>query len=213
MTRSIKAGAFLVAPLVLASTMFGGVASAATDNIIELDIATVCTDVDSRQAIYAFHNKNDFEVLVDWENLTTGSIGTFVVPANSFDGYNEGTVGYATDYEPTDPNNTTVFDIEGSTSPRSQNARVGVACTPEQLPAADEDEGDNETPVVTTPTDEGGRGAGDGATTAPAATPAATTSRPTLADTGAEQIVPLAVAALFATAILGTTLAVRKNVL
>lgn len=114
--------------------------------------------------------------------------------------------------------------LKALTSPNTTNARVGVACTPEQLPADEEVEDENDgTPVDT---DEGGRGGEDAevVVTTPAtkttnggkgadvatATPAAST---TLADTGAEQIVPMAAAAMIAVAMLGTTLAVRKNVL
>lgn len=231
MSRNVKRGALFVAPIVIASSLFAGSVSATQQRqVIQMQLDTICVDVTSHQAIYSLQNKNNFAISVDWKNLETGKSGTFNVPAYSFHGdvdpvNNPGlTPGYAADYDVKYANNTTQFTGEGWTSPNVTNARAGVACTPSQLPVTSNGGGTTTPPVVTpvtpvtpvtaspaTAAAEEVAGKGAEAATVVAATP--TSSSATLADTGAQQIIPLALAALVAVAVLGTTVAVRKNVL
>jgi hypothetical protein len=150
---------------------------------------------------------------------------------------------FATYYDASDPNNTTSFTADGWSSPTVSNAQVSVQCdtaTLASLPMNGAGSGSTGGGSGSLGAGSGSTGAGSGSTgttagsgsTGPTntsvgkgggatgtitvapvvATPPAVTV-PVLADTGASVVLPYSIAMLLTVATLGTSLAVRKNLI
>jgi hypothetical protein len=234
MKRTNIQGALLIAPIILASSLFTSVAHADPGQITALQLDAICSNASTNQGVFQAQNKNDFPIEIDFTSAATGQSGSYISPANSFD-------YFATYYDgnPLD-NNQTLFTAEGWTSPVYTNVHTDLQCSSDilaSLPTAGTtttttttgsstgsggtttSTGSGTSTTTTAPsTSTGGTGGGiTNPTTTPmtatASQPVAVTAAPTLADTGASEIVPYSLACLLAVATLGTSFAVRKNIL